>query len=61
MIIGIIVLMLVLSSLKWMAWKITCEAVLLYYAESGCELPDKETIEKYRSKVINKTFGVKGF
>lgn len=52
----ILVIALAYSGLKWFAWNMACKAVLLYYTETGSELPDAETIKKYRKKVIEKTF-----
>jgi hypothetical protein len=59
MAIFIVALFAIYASLKWMTWRFNCQAVLLYYAESGCDLPDGATIRKYRLKVIQKTFGSK--
>lgn len=55
----ILTIALIYSMMKWFTWNMTCKAVLFYYAESGNELPDSETIKKYREKVIKKTIGVK--
>lgn len=46
---------------KWFSYKIGNLTILLYMAESGIELPDSETIEKYRKKVIKKLLNIKEF
>lgn len=59
MLVIIFAMALVYSGLKWLFWNMTCKAVLLYFAELGNEIPDSETIKKYRTKVIEKTLTVK--
>ncbi len=45
---------------KWMTYKLSVLAILLYYADCGIELPDTNTIQKYRLKVAMKFFHIKG-
>lgn len=44
---------------RWFSYKIGNLTILLYFAESGVELPDSESIRKYREKVIKKLLHVK--
>lgn len=44
---------------KWIMWRISFLAVLLYFAECGTELPDARKIQEYQTKVIQKYFTVK--
>ena len=46
-------------ALKMIQWKLYYLAILLYYAETGKELPDKATQLKYCEKVMIKTLGIK--
>lgn len=49
----------VICAVKWLSYKIGNLTILLYIAESGVDLPDSETIEKYREKVIKKLLHIK--
>lgn len=49
----------VICAAKWISYKIGNLTILLYMAESGVELPDSKTIEKYREKVIKKLLHIK--
>lgn len=60
MLVVILGLALILAMSKWMIYRLSLMAVLLYYAECGVELPDKATIQKYQMKVVEKSLGVKG-
>lgn len=53
------VILLFIFLIKSWIWKQNFLAALLYYAESGCDLPDKATLEKYRMKVIKKSLHIK--
>ncbi len=55
----IIVILLAYSLMKWFLWKINFEAILLYYSESGLELPEPEIIREYRVKVVEKHLCIK--
>jgi len=44
---------------KWAIYKLSAMAILLYFAELGYELPDKQTIQKYREKVLKKELNIK--
>ena len=50
---------LFLAVTKWIMWRLTCLAVLLYCAECGLELPDASKIQEYRMKVAKKLLGLK--
>lgn len=50
--IAILVAVLLLALAKWFMWRLYFMAVLLYFAESGQELPETETIRKYLMKVV---------
>lgn len=49
----------VICAAKWISYKIGNLTIHLYMAESGVELPDSKTIEKYREKVIKKLLHIK--
>ena len=55
----LIVFLSVIIAVKAWLWKQNFLAVLLYYAESGYDLPDNVTLEKYRIKVIKKSLCIK--
>ena len=50
---------LAVAILKWLIYRLGVLAILLYYAESGLELPDQDTIRKYQTKVLLKMLGIK--
>lgn len=50
---------LVVAASKWFIYRLGVLAILLYYAESGLELPDQDTIRKYQTKVLLKMLGIK--
>lgn len=60
MLTGLLVLALLIAVSKWIVWRISFMAVLLYYGECGRELPTAETIRKYQTKAALKSFGLKG-
>lgn len=39
---------------KWIYYRLTVKAILLYYAECGLEIPDNTVIQEYRIKVSEK-------
>lgn len=47
----ILIISLLWAIHKWIYYRLTVEAILLYYAECGIELPDIDVIQKYRMKV----------
>lgn len=51
--------LLLIAVSKWVVYKISIMAILLYFAELGYELPDKYMIQKYRDKVLKKMLHVK--
>lgn len=55
----ILILFLLWAGHKWVYWRLTTMALLLYYAECGQEHPDIDTIQKYRIKVAVKSLGIK--
>lgn len=54
-----LIVMLLYASLKWAIYKLSVMAILLYFAELRMELPDAQTIQKYRIKVVKKIVGIK--
>ena len=50
---------LITAVAKWINYKLARMAVLLYYAESGLELPDSAVIRRYMQKVVNKSLGIR--
>lgn len=44
---------------KWMVYRLSFMAVLLYYGERGMDLPSMEVIQKYRLRVVKKMLGIK--
>lgn len=44
---------------KWIIYRLSVQAILLYYAELGAELPDAATIQKYRIKAAMKSLHIK--
>lgn len=55
----ILILLLAIAVLKWIIYRISFMAVLLYYGECGQELPDTDTIRKYQVKVALKLLGLR--
>lgn len=55
----ILILALLYALSKWIIWRLNTLAILLYYGECGIGLPDAETIQKYRTKVVMKSFHIK--
>lgn len=54
-----LIVMLLYASLKWAIYRLSVMAILLYFAELGYELPDKQTMQKYREKVLKKELNIK--
>ena len=54
----LLVAALLLSVAKWLMWRLYFTAVLLYYAESGIELPSTEKIQEYSMKAAKKFLGI---
>lgn len=50
MLTGLLILALLITVSKWIVWRISFMAVLLYYGECGQELPTAEMIRKYQTK-----------
>lgn len=52
----VIALMVLLlhTTAKWISYKLSVEAILLYFAEQGADLPDMQTIQEYRIRVAKK-------
>ena len=55
----VLLFLVIYFALKMFQWKLYYLAILLYYAETGLELPDKATQLKYCEKVMLKIFGIK--
>ncbi|MGM9915867.1 hypothetical protein [Anaerotignum sp.] len=51
--------MLLYAASKWAIYRLSVMAILLYFAELRMELPDAQTIQKYRIKVVKKIVGIK--
>lgn len=45
---------LLYAILKWMMCRLSIAALLLYYVECGLEMPSHDTIQEYRTKVVEK-------
>lgn len=56
----ILIIALLIAVSKWIVWRISFMAALLYYGEHGQELPDPGVIQKYQTKVVLKSLGLKG-
>ena len=54
MVTALLVIALVVAISKWIVYRLSFMAVLLYYAECGQEMPDHNTIQKYQTKVALK-------
>ena len=59
MVTALLVIALVVAISKWIVYRLSFMAVLLYYAECGQEMPDHNTIQKYQTKVALKLLGIK--
>ncbi len=55
----ILILLLLIAGLKCVAYKLSTMAILLYFVERGIELPDTQTLQKYREKVMKKMLHIK--
>lgn len=58
-VIALLVITLVVAISKWIAYRLSFMAVLLYYAECGQEIPDNSTIQKYQTKAALKLLGIR--
>lgn len=54
-----LILFLLFALSKWAIYRLSVLAILLYCAERGVDLPDAETIQKYRMKVVTKKLNIK--
>lgn len=59
MVTALLIIALIWSIAKWLMWKISFMAVLLYYAECGQELPDVRAIKQYQTKAVEKYLNIK--
>lgn len=59
MVAALLAIALVWAIAKWLMWRISFMAVLLYYAECGQELPDTKAIKQYQAKVVEKYLNIK--
>lgn len=48
--------LLVFAVSKWIVYRFSMMAVLLYYGELGLELPSLDIIQEYRMKAVRKEF-----
>lgn len=51
-------ILLLYAILKWMIYKMSTMAVLLYFAERGQELPSIQTLRRYQKKIVKKMFHI---
>ena len=58
-VIVILAWLLLIAVSKWVVYRLSTMAILLYFAELGQELPSKQTIQKYQEKVIKKELHIK--
>ena len=56
----ILVIALVIAISKWIVYRLSVMAVLLYYGKRGQELLTAETIQKYQTKAALKSLGRDG-
>lgn len=56
-IIGLLLLLWAIH--KWIYYRLTVMAILLYLAECGYKIPDMDVIQKYRMEVARKSIKVK--
>lgn len=54
MVTAVLVIALVIVISKWLIYRLSLMAILLYYAEHGQELPNQSTIQQYQMKVLKK-------
>lgn len=54
MVTAILIITLVIAISKWLIYRLSLMAILLYYAERGQELPNQSTIRQYQMKVLKK-------
>lgn len=50
----VIIITLLIAICEWVMWRWCAIAILLYYAESGAEIPNKEIMQKYLQRVALK-------
>ena len=55
----IVICALMISLIKWIIYKISFMAVLLYYGEKGIEMPAVGVIQEYQLKVVKRLLGIK--
>ena len=60
MVTALLVIALVIAISKWIVYRLSVMAVLLYYGECGQELPTAEMIRKYQTKAALKSLGLDG-
>ena len=54
MVTAILIITLVIAISKWLIYRLSLMAILLYYAERGQEFPNQSTIQQYQRKVLKK-------
>ena len=59
MLVIILLLILLYALMKWTIYRLSVLAILLYFAESGVELPDAATIQRYKVKVAMRSLHIK--
>lgn len=57
---AILLILLLWAASKWLLYRLSFMAILLYFAECGIELPNTKQIQEYRIKIIQKSLGFKG-
>lgn len=54
MLTGLLILALLIAVSKWIVWRISFMAALLYYGEHGQEFPDPGVIQKYQTNGLKR-------
>lgn len=55
----VLVILLLFAVSKWIIYRLSVMAILLYYAERGVDLPSTEIIQEYRMKAAMKLLHIK--
>lgn len=56
---AVLILFLMIAIAKWLYYRLSVMAILLYFAECGQELPTAAKIQEYCLKVAKKQLGIK--
>lgn len=55
----VLIVLLLFAISKWIIYRLSVMAILLYYEENGVDLPEAEIIQEYRMKVATKLLHIK--